>query len=384
MTSSTNSTKLEERIQALQKKYGKDKVFDLSVSNTVMEPPPEFVEELKNFVELPQVGKHRYMENAGFTANRIVVAERLKLETGLNFSQDNVIMTCGSSGALNIIFKGIFNPSEELIVFSPFYTEYAQYVDNYSGICKVIPTNHDFTPDLKALETAITLKTKAIIINSPNNPTGLVYNEEILKGIADVLTRRCAELNTTIYAVSDETYSRLVFDGIKYSHMFNHYVNTIALSSYSSELSIPGERIGYAAVHPACEGGKEVFGALIHANRTLGFVNCPALMQNVIRHLPDTLVYLNQYQKKRNFLFGKLVGMGYKVVKPAGGFFMFVKSPVKDDTAFVKELEKQLVLTIPGSEFQAAGYFRISYCVDDKTLAGALPVFQRAIVSSKA
>jgi aspartate aminotransferase len=383
MARSIYSTKSSDESQALHHKHGKEKVFDLSVSNTVLEPPPEFVEGLKNFVELPQPGKHRYMENAGFTANRMVVAERLKLETGLNFSQDNVIMTCGSSGALNIIFKGIFNPGEELIVFSPFYPEYAPYVDNYSGVCKVIPTNHDFTPDLKALEIAITHKTKAIIINSPNNPTGLIYSDETLKGIADVLTRRGADLKTTLYAISDETYSRLIFDGITYPHMFNHYVNTIALSSYSCELSLPGERIGYAAVHPACEGGQEVLGALIHANRTLGFVNCPALMQNVIRRLPDTSLYLNNYQRKRNFLFGKLVGMGYKVVKPSGGFFMFVKSPISDDKAFVNELKKQLVLTIAGSEFQAPGYFRISYCVDDKTLEGAVMVFQKALANSK-
>ncbi len=383
ITRSNYATKSAEESQILQNNYGKEQVFDLSVSNTLMAPPPEFVEVLKNFVELPQPGKHRYMENAGFMANRSMVAERLKLETGLNFSSDNVIMTCGSSGALNIIFKGIFNPGEELIVFSPFYPEYVPYLENYSGVCKVIPTNDDFTPDLKALETAITPETKAIIINSPNNPTGLVYSAETLKGIADVLSRRGTELNTTIYAVSDETYSRLIFDGITYPHMFNHYVNTIALSSYSSELCIPGERIGYAAIHPDCEGGKEVSAALIHTNRTLGFVNCPALIQNVVRRLPETLVYLKDYQRKRNFLFGKLVGLGYKVVKPAGGFFMLVKSPTRDDKAFVTELKKQLVLTVAGSEFQAPGYFRISYCVDDKTLERAVAVFQRALVDNK-
>ena len=339
--------------------------------------------ELKTFVDVPQDGKHRYMENAGYTANRMMAAEQLKRETGINFNLSEVIMTCGSSGALNIIFKGLFNPGEKLIAFAPVYPEYIPYVENYFGVCKVIPAGPDFTFDLQALETAVTSKTKAVIINSPNNPAGLIYSEATLKGIADVLTRKSAEYKTTIYAISDETYVHLVFDGVPCPRMFNYYANTIAFTSYSGELSISGERAGYAAVHPDCKGGKEVFGALIHANRTLGFINCPALMQNVVRRLPDTSMYLKDYQRKRNYFFGKLVGMGYKVVKPAGGFFMLVKSPVKDDKAFVNELKKQLVMTVPGSAFQAPGYVRVSYCVEDKTLEGAMAGFQKALANCK-
>lgn len=383
MTKSTYATRSTEESLALQKKYGKQKIFDLSMNNPVLEPPPEFTKELKAFVEVPQDGKHRYMENAGFAANRTAVAEQMKRESGLNFSMAEVIMTCGSSGALNIIFKGIFNPGEELIAFAPLYPEYIPYVENYFGICKILPTRPDFAPDLKALESALTPKTKAVIINSPNNPTGLIYSEETLKGIAEVLTRKGAEFKTTIYAISDETYFHLVFDGVKCPRMFSYYVNTIAFTSYSAELSISGERAGYAAVHPDCEGGKEVFGALIHANRTLGFINCPALMQNVVRRLPDTSMYLKDYQRKRNYLFGKLIGMGYKVVKPTGGFFMLVKSPVKDEKVFVDSLKKQLVLTVPGSEFLSPGYFRVSFCVEDKTLEGAMEGFRKALASVK-
>jgi aspartate aminotransferase len=383
ITVSTYAAKSAEESLAFQNKYGRDKVFDLSVNNPVLEPPQEFVKELQTFVDVPQDGKHRYMENAGYTANRVMVAEQLKRETGLNFSMAEVIMTCGSSGALNIIFKGIFNPGEELIAFAPLYPEYITYVENYFGECKVLPAGRDFAPDLQALESAITPKTKAIILNSPNNPSGLIYNEETLRGIADVLSRKESEYKTTIYAVSDETCSRLVFDGAKCHRMFNFYKNTVSLTSYSGELSISGERVGYAAVHPDCEGGKEVFGALIHANRTLGFINCPALMQNVVRRLPDTSMYLKDYQRKRNFLFGKLVGMGYKVVKPAGGFFMLIKSPVKDDKIFVDELKNNFILTVPGSVFQAPGYFRISYCVEDKTLEGAMPGFQKTLANHK-
>ncbi len=379
MTKSTYSNRSVEESQVLQNKYGKEKIFDLSVNNPVLEPPPEFASELKCFVEIPQDGKHRYMENAGYAANRIAVAEHLKEETGINFSIAEVIMTCGSSGALNIIFKGIFNPGEELIAFAPLYPEYIPYVENYFGVCKILPAGPDFTPDLKALESAITPKTKAVIINSPNNPTGMIYNENTLKGIAEVLTRKGIEFKTTIYAISDETYLHLVFDGKKCPRMFNYYISTIAFTSYSAELSISGERAGYAAVHPECEDGREVFGALIHANRTLGFINCPALMQNVVRRLPDTSMYLKDYQRKRNYLFGKLVGMGYKVVKPAGGFFMLVKSPIRDEKIFVDSLKKQLILTAPGSEFLAPGYFRVSFCVEDKTLEGAMEGFRKAL-----
>jgi aspartate aminotransferase len=383
LTSSTFTSRLAAESLALQNKYGQDKIFDLSVNNPVLEPPQEFVKELQTFVDARQDGTHRYMENAGYSANREMVAEQLKLETGINFSKDEVIMTCGSSGALNVVFRGIFNPGEELIAFAPFYPEYAPYIENYGGIIKIIPASPDFTPDIKGLEAAVTPNTKAVIINSPNDPTGLICSQETLKKIADILTRKGAEYQTTIYAISDDTYCRLVFDGVKCPRLLNYYSNSIALTSYSGELSISGERIGYAVVHPDCEDGKEVFAALVYTNRTLGFVNCPALMQNVVRRLPDTSMYLKDYQRKRNFLFGKLVGMGYKVVKPAGGFFMLVKSPLKDDTAFVNELKKQLILTVPGSEFQALGYFRISFCVEDKTLEGAMAGFQKTLAKVK-
>jgi len=383
MTASTYTARAAEDSQALQEKYGRDKVFDLSVSNPVIEPPPEFVKELRTFVDLPQDGKHRYMENAGYTGNRMMVAEQLKRDTGINFSMAEVIITCGAAGALNIIFKGLFNPGEELIAFAPLYPEYIPYVENYFGVCKVVPAGKDFLPDLKALEAAITSRTKGVIINSPNNPTGLVYSEATLKELAAVLVRKGTEFKTTIYAISDETYFKVAFDGKKCPRMFNYYPNTISLTSYSGELSTSGERAGYAAIHPDCEGGKEVFGALIHANRTLGFINCPALMQNVVRRLPDTSMYLNDYQRKRNYLFGKLVGMGYKVVKPAGGFFMLVKSPIEDDKAFVSELKNQLIITVPGSEFQAPGYFRVSYCVEDQALEGAMAGFQKTLAIFK-
>jgi len=375
----TYYSRIAAKSTELKQKYGIDKVFDLSVSNPVLEPPAEFSNQLQNFVESPINGKHRYMENAGYTANRIDVANQLKKETGINFSLNEVIMTCGAAGALNIIFKAIFNPGEELLAFAPVYPEYLSYVENYFGVCQVLPADSSFIPDFKALETAITPRTKAVIINSPNNPTGTLYSEKTLKLLADIVAGKGAEFNTTIYIISDETYSRLCYDGVQCPRMFNFYPNTIALTSYSADLCIPGERGGYTAVHPACQGGKEVFGAMIHANRTLGFINMPAIVQNVIHYLPDTSMYLASYQRKRDFLYNRLTQMGYSMIKPQGGLFMFPRTPIKDDQAFAEELQKHLVLAIPGSEFNTPGYLRVSFAVENSTLEGSLSGFQKAI-----
>jgi aspartate aminotransferase len=360
--------------QALEKQYGSDNIFDLSVSSPILEPPAAFTDELKTFVDLPQTGKHRYMENAGYTYFRSRIADQLKNETGLDFKMGQVIITAGASGALNAVFKALFNPGEELIAFAPVYPVYIPFVENYGGVCKVLPA-------MEELETAVTPQTKAIIINSPNNPCGLMYSSEMLEGLADILTRKSNEYHSEIYAICDETYVHMVFEGRKCPRMLNHYVNTITLTSYSAELSIGGERLGYAAVHPDCLNSSQVFGALIHANRTLGFVNSPALIQNVVNRMSDTSVYVNLYERKRNFLYESLSAAGYLAIKPDAGIFMLVKSPIDDDRAFVRELIKQKILTIPGSEFQAPGFFRVSYCVDDALLEGALAGFKKALES---
>ncbi len=371
--------KMFEEGIALRKIHGDDKVFDLTIGNPMLEPPEEFAVELKKLVESSRPGMHRYMENAGYTDTREAVAAKLSEETGIKFSYRQIVMTCGAAGAINLAFKALLNPGEEVICFSPFFFEYEAYADNHDGICKVLPTEDNFVPDFASLEAGIGPKTKAIVINSPNNPTGIVYSEKVLEQIAEVATRRSALLNTRVYIISDDVYSKLYYAGDRCPRMINYYPHTIIVNSYSKELSLPGERIGYAAVHPECEDAREIVDGLIYANRVLGFVNAPALMQNVIRNLQKASVSVSEYKRKRDFLWHNLSRMGYSMVKPEGAFYMFPKTPIEDDSAFVNELKKMLVLTVPGSAFKASGYMRLSYCLDDRTIEGALPAFQKAI-----
>jgi aspartate aminotransferase len=375
--------KMFEEGIALKKVYGNDKVFDLTIGNPTIEPPEDFSRELKALVEKPSPGMHRYMENAGYTDTRAAIAAKLTAETGVRFTQQEIVMTCGAAGAINLAFKALLNPGEEVISFAPFFFEYEVYADNHGGICKVLPSDGNFIPDFNALETGITPKTKAVIINSPNNPSGIVYSDSVLKTIADVVARKSSELKTRVYIVSDDVYSKLYYGEGKCPRIMHYYPHTIVVTSYSKELSLPGERIGYAAVHPDCEEVRDVVSGLIYANRVLGFVNAPALMQNVVRNLQNASVSVSEYKKKRDFLFTSLTRMGYSMTKPEGAFYIFPKTPIKDDLAFVNELKQMLVLTVPGSAFRTPGYMRLSYCLDDKIIEGSLPAFEKAIKKYK-
>ncbi len=371
--------KMFEEGMALKKIYGDNKVFDLTIGNPIMEPPPAFKQELINLATRPIPGMHRYMENAGYTETRDCVAKRLALETGLKFTQNEIVMTVGTAGGLNSVFKALLNPGEEIITFAPYFFEYASFADNHCGSIKVLPSDKTFTPDFKALEAAINTKTKAVIINSPNNPTGIVYNEAILKELAETLTRVSTRLNHRIYIVTDDVYSKLYYDGPRCPRIIHYYPHSIIVTSFSKDLSLPGERIGYAAVHPECENAKEVVDAIIYSNRVLGYVNAPALMQLAIRSLQNVSVSIAEYQRKRDLLYNNLTQMGYEITKPQGAFYIFPKCPIHNDLAFVEELKKLKVLVVPGTAFAAPGYFRISYCLDDKTLEGSLPGFQQII-----
>jgi aspartate aminotransferase len=375
--------KMFEEGIALKKIHGNDKVFDLTIGNPMLEPPEEFNRELMKLAENPRPGMHRYMENAGYTDTRAAVAAQLALDTGIRFTQNEVVMTCGAAGAINLAFKAILNPGEEIIAFAPFFFEYEVYADNHGGICRVLPSDENFVPDFNALEAGINAKTKAIVINSPNNPTGIVYSDKVLKQIAEVVTRKSAQLRTRVYIISDDVYSKLYYAGATCPRILHYYPHSIVVTSYSKELSLPGERIGYAAVQPDCEEAKDMVSGLIYANRVLGFVNAPALMQNIIRNLQNASVSIAEYKRKRDFLFTSLTRMGYSMTKPEGAFYMFPRSPIKDDLVFVDELKQMLVLTVPGSAFKAPGYIRLSYCLDDKTLEGSLSGFQKAIEKYK-
>lgn len=371
-----------EEGSSLKQQYGEEKVFDLSLGNPVVEPPVEFVQELRRLAENPLPGMHRYMANAGYPETRTVVAKQLALETSIEFTADDIVMTCGASGALNVVLKTILNPGEEVLVFAPYFVEYDNYIDNQGGVSKILPTDDQFIPRLDVLESAITAKTKAVIVNSPNNPSGVVYTQDLIHRLGGLLSEKESRYGTQIFLISDEPYRKIIYDGLKYPPVFSHHPNSVALTSHSKDLALPGERIGYIAANPGCGRHDELMTGLIFCNRVLGYVNAPALMQHAVRNLQGVTVSVAEYQRKRDFLYGHLTEMGYSVIKPQGAFYMFPKSPLEDDVAFVKKLQQWNVLTVPGRGFGSPGYFRISYCVQDATLEGSLDGFRKAALES--
>ena len=363
---------------ALKAQYGEDKVFDLSLGNPVVEPPEQFRRELLRLAQQPIQGMHRYMPNNGYLETRQAVSGSLQADTGLDFTPGDIVMTCGAAAAINVTLKTILNPGEEVIILSPYFVEYGYYIDNHQGVAITVPTNADFQPNLNAIEAAITSQTRGIIINSPNNPTGVVYPSASLQQLADLLRRKQTEHGSQIYLISDEPYRRIIFDGLTYPQVFPHYENTIVVTSHAKDLALPGERIGYIAVNPNCPDRQELANGLTFCNRTLGFVNAPALMQHVVQGLQGVSVDATDYQRKRDFLYSQLTELGYSVVKPQGAFYLFPRSPVEDDVTFVDALQEWNVLTVPGRGFGTPGHFRISYCVEDWVLEGAIDGFARA------
>ena len=356
----------------LKAEYGEDKVFDLSLGNPVLEPPERFNEELRRLAANPVAGMHRYMPNAGYAETRAAVAETLRGETGLAFAGGDVVMSCGAAGAINVVLRATLDPGDEVIILAPYFGEYVYYVDNHNGRAVIARTTGDFRLDLGAIEAAVTARTRGVIINSPNNPSGVVYGAGEIRELGELLRRKGAELNREIYIISDEPYRRLIYDGLTYPQVFPHYERTIVVNSHAKDLGLPGERIGYIAVHPDYPGKTELVDGLIFCTRTLGFVNAPALMQHLVRGLQEASVEVGEYQRKRDFLYGGLTELGYSVVKPEGAFYLFPRSPLADDAAFVEVLQEWQVLAVPGRGFGVPGHFRLSYCVEDWVLAGAL------------
>lgn len=370
--------KMFEEGAVLKKRYGEENVFDLSLGNPIVEPPAELKQELKRLANEPLPGMHRYMSNAGYPDTRTAVARQLQAETRLKFTMNEVVMTCGAAGGLNVVLKTILNPGDEVIILAPYFVEYGNYVDNHNGIAKVLSTDDSFLPKLDILESSITGKTKAVLINSPNNPTGIVYSEGVLHKLGEIIQQKEKQYNTLIYLISDEAYRKILYDGLKYPSPLLHHPQTIVVTSHSKDLALPGERIGYIAVHPDCTGKRELVDGLIYANRILGFVNAPALMQHLVKNLQSVSVSITEYQQKRDFLYQNLAAMGYVMTKPQGAFYMFPRTPTQDDVAFVRELQEHRVLTVPGRGFGTPGYFRIAYCVEDKVLEGSLDGLRQA------
>ena len=361
----------------LKERYGEGNVFDLTLGNPIMEPPAEFCQELKRIVENPAQGMHRYMSNAGYASTRKAVADYLSVESGVAIDQNDIIMSCGAAGGLNVVLKTILNPGDEVVIFAPYFAEYIHYIHNHNGIVKVVSTDEQFVPRLGELANAINLKTKAVIVNSPNNPSGAVYDSDFIIALGKLLGKKSLEFGSPISLISDEAYRYIVYDGLQCPHVWPHYKQSFVVNSYSKDLALPGERIGYIAVHPELEQHDEIMAGLIFCNRVLGYVNAPALMQNVIRALQGVTVSIDEYLRKRDLIYDNLTSIGYKVIKPQGAFYLFPESPLKDDVAFVKELSQHRVLVVPGSGFGYPGYFRISYCVNDSTLEGSLEGFRK-------
>jgi len=362
---------------ALKKQYGADNVFDLSLGNPIMEPPEEFLQEFRRLANNPEPGMHRYMSNAGYPETRAAVAKQLENETGVKFTENEIIMTCGAAGALNAVIKTVLDQGDETVAFAPFFVEYVNYTKMYNGMPRIISFGDNFIPKMDELEAVISPRTKCVIVNSPHNPTGIVYSEEVLHRIGEVIQKKEAEYGTKILLISDEPYRKIIYDGLEYPPIWKHHPNSVSINSHSKDLALAGERIGYIAINPDCAQKSELTEGFVYCNRTLGYVNASALMQRLVTRLQNVTVSVAEYQRKRDFMYENLVDMGYSLVKPQGAFYMFPRAPIDDDVAFIKELLQNMVITSPGIGFGAPGYFRLAYCVDDRTLEGSLDGFRK-------
>ena len=371
--------KMFEEGALLKKKYGEENVFDLSLGNPIMEPPEEFFEQLQYLASNPKPGLNRYMPNAGYLSTRTSIATQLTKEIGLNFIAEDIVMTCGAGGALNITLKTLLDPGDEVIIFSPFFAEYIFYIQNHNGKYKIVSPDNNFYPDLNMLDKTITKKTKAILINSPNNPSGIIYPPELLEKLSIIINKKEIEFQTDIFVISDEPYKKITFDNVKCPEIFYYFNKSIIATSHSKDLALAGNRIGYIAINPKYKYKSEIIDGITFCNRTLGFVNAPAIMQHIVENLQEITIDVNTYKSKRDFMYKNLTDMGYYITKPQGAFYMFPKSPIKNELEFIEELKKENVLVVPGRGFGIEGYFRISYCLDDKTLKGSLKGFQSAI-----
>ncbi len=367
-----------EEGEELKRLHGEENVYDFSLGNPNLEPPASLKKALKALADCPVPGMHRYMPNCGYSDTRKAIAEYLKEESGLPFDEKNVVMTVGAAGGLNVVLKAILDEGDEVIVPSPYFMEFKSYIENSGGQIRPVETNENFSLNLNEIEKAIGEKTKAVLINSPNNPTGVVYDQESLEKLGELLKKKSRQLGRNLHLVTDEAYRRIVFDQIHLPIVFRHYPHTVRVTSHSKDLSLPGERIGYVAVSPLCEDLNDMIAAIVFANRVLGFVNAPALMQRLVAPLQKNSVNIREYEEKRDLFYNSLTAFGYQLVKPQGAFYLFPKAPIEDDVAFVKELQSKRILTVPGRGFGKPGYFRIAYAVDKKVIEGALPGFKEA------
>jgi len=363
----------------LAKEYGPENVYDFSLGNPNVEAPASVNESIKNILDSEKSTHiHGYMNNAGFPAVREKIAESLNKKYATTFSQDNIIMSVGAAGGMNSILKAILDPGDEVVVFAPFFGEYTSYVSNFGGKLVTVPPNPpEFKPDAEALSKALTKRTKAVIINNPNNPTGVVYSEDDIKKLCEVLSDKAKEYGTDIALISDEPYRELVYDGGEVPFLTKYYPDTFICYSYSKSLSLPGERIGYIVIPDEMSESEKVRSAVTVATRILGFVNAPSLMQLAVAENVDAEVNVAAYDKNRKALYDGLTGLGFECVKPEGAFYLFLKSPIDDDKTFCDMAKNENILLVPGSAFGCSGYVRIAYCVAYETIINSMEGFKK-------
>jgi aspartate aminotransferase len=365
-----------EEGERLRQEFGADSIYDFTLGNPDVEPPEAFGRELLKLAQNPLPGMHRYMNNAGYPETRAAIAAKLSRDSGVGVTADHIIMTCGAGGGLNVVLKTILNPGEEVIILAPFFVEYKFYIDNHGGVPVEVWTNRDtFQLDIAAIEKAITSKTRAILICSPNNPTGVVYPAEDLKKLGNILKNVHDRNGHLIYVISDEPYARIAFDGHHVPNIFPLVESAVIVTSHSKDLALPGERIGYLAANPKMATALQFMEGAVFSNRVLGFVNAPALMQRLVAKLQDESVDVDEYQVKRDLLVTSLTSMGFRMVKPDGAFYLFPESPLADDVEFVKLAQKHRILLVPGAGFGAPGFFRIAYCVNREMIERSLPAW---------
>ncbi|OKY75284.1 MAG: aspartate aminotransferase [Desulfobulbaceae bacterium DB1] len=372
--------KMFEEGAKLKKQYGAENVFDFSLGNPDLTPPPQFDQALRKIAANKGPGMHSYMPNGGYPHVREALAGQITGEQGMAVSGDEMLMTCGAAGGLNVVLKSILNPEEEVIILAPFFVEYKFYIDNQGGKSVVVPTKEDFNLDLPAIEAAITTKTKALLINSPNNPTGQIYPESDIRALGELLTRCREKTGKTIFLISDEPYRKIIFEDSTVPSIFKNYRDSIIVSSYSKDLSLPGERIGYIAVHPEITDKPQLMGAMTLANRILGFVNAPALMQRVVAELQGVTVDTSIYAKRREIFCSILDETGFEFTRPKGAFYIFPKAPI-DDVEFCAHLQQHKILGVPGRGFGMPGYLRFAFCVEDSVIERSRAAFKAAMGS---
>jgi len=370
--------KMFEEGISLKNKFGADNVYDFSLGNPDLDPPGKFFDVLQKFSGESVQGVHGYMPNAGYPHVLKAIAAKVSREHGVPVSADTVIMTCGAAGGLNVVLKTLLDPGDEVIVTKPYFMEYNFYIANHHGVIRLAESNPDFSLNIDNIKKAITAKTKAVLINSPNNPTGRVYTVQQIEELSRMLDGFRGK-GQVIYLVSDEPYKEIVYGDIEVPSILRHYTQSIVVNSYSKSLSIPGERIGYIAANPSCDSIAQLMAGMILCNRILGYVNAPALMQRIVGELTDVSVDVTPYRKRRDLLADGLKGAGYTFPMPEGAFYIFCKSPIDDDVRFVQHLLKFNILAVPGSGFGGPGYFRMAYCVPEDVIKRSLPKFKEAL-----